>query len=101
MNLIDLCKNRFNEISDLYNEVNRLGFKDNPQYEKYINILSRNKEINDSEIKNKECFCWIKKLKNKIKDNEEQKKELEKDKEIKDLFKGYPIEYTKNYIDYF
>ena len=101
MNLNDLCKNNFKEINELYNEVSALGFQDEPEYEKYIKILCSDDIIKNHKLLNNDYFCWISKLKKKLNLLKRKKKNLESDKQLNDLFIGYPKEYIKEYLNNF
>ena len=93
-----ICGKNCKEIYQLYELINNLGFKDEPNYEKYIEILS--KRINNNNIQEKiDGFCWDKKLKQKLNNAFSEKKNILEDSEIQKLFIGFPKEFIENFIN--
>ncbi len=62
MNII--CGTKCQEIYELYDLINNLGFKDESNYEKYIELISKRININKTHEKINE-FCLDEKFKEK------------------------------------
>jgi casein kinase I family protein HRR25 len=97
MNMKRICSKKYDEINEIYDDINSLSFKQRPNYDKYIELLK--KKIYKCEIgKNKKkFFIWDEILLNKFNDNIKNKK-FDKDNQIKDLFTGYPDEFISSYL---
>lgn len=98
----NLCGNSIKEIIAIYNDAIKLEFYESPKYDIYINLLN-NKIMGKNRSANEPFrFDWEKKIENIIKLNNGVDNTIKNNKEIQDLFIGYPqevvINFLKNYI---
>ena len=100
MDLKNLCENKYKEISEIYDDILSLNYKEEPKYDDYILKLS--KKIEKKNLKNGKIkyFCWEEKIIEKIKKSSKNwKSNIIKDPEIRRLFTGFPSEYIVKYIE--
>ena len=97
MNIKKLCENKIDEVNEIYDLINKLKFKDEPEYGKYIEILRNG--ITKRHKGKKNNFIWEQKIINAIKEVEKNKKDISENKIIKELFNGFPKEYILNFLN--
>ena len=98
MNFRDYCKGGLEEINNIYEKANQLEFEEEPNYDLYINILKESIKKRNIKKKDNNFFCWEEKMK-KIIVPKKIEKLIEENKELRLLFKGYPINYIINFIN--
>ena len=87
----------FEEIEQIFQCIKKLKYGEKPCYEHYIKILKEGIKKNNADD-DMNHFIWEKKLMEKMKNIKKKNIKINKDYELKILFKGFPIEYINEYL---
>lgn len=99
LDIEEICKNKFEEINEIFTDINSLDFKQRPNYEKYINLLKKKVYKDKLDNGKQKYFIWDDKLFTKFQDLKNKKLKIEEDKEIKILFSGFPNQYIIDFLN--
>ena len=93
-----LCGNSIKEIVSIYNDAINLEFYKKPNYDKYIGLLNDKITLKNKIINKPFVYDWDKKLQTIIKSNVDLENSIKNNKDIQELFIGYPDEVTINFL---
>lgn len=99
MNIQKLCAKRIDEVNEIYELINKLKFKDEPEYGKYMEILRKGIVRRNKGKKKIYNFIWEQTIRNAIKETKKSNKNINENKIIKELFQGFPKEYILIFIN--
>ncbi len=83
-------KDKYKEIIELYNEIEKIDSIKKVNYLEYIEKLKKGININKKENCKLELLDWEKIIIEKLKKYKRIRRKIKDDNEIKELFKGYP-----------